>query len=114
MRGYLVFLLLAPSLSLGDTAQSAEPACRCWPWTWSWKSPHPQCPCCPNDYCPKKAPPCPSWVESHAPDDYCPKTLPHVSGVKCLGEDEYCSKPCPICLPPCPPPWYTCGSGVSR
>lgn len=108
MRGFLVVVLLALNLGLGGTAQGAEPGCRWWPWP--WRTAHPPCPCCPDDYCPKKSPPCPPCVSSHAPDDYCPKTLPCVQGVKCCGEDDYCAKPGRICLPPCAPPLYTCGS----
>jgi len=98
--------LLVLGLCLGGNAHGAEPDDASGSW-FSWFH-HPQCPCCPDDYCPKKCPPCPPWVTSHAPDDYCPKKLPCVTGTKCFGKDDYCSKSCAIYLPACPPFWYSC------
>jgi hypothetical protein len=111
MRGLLVRVVAALGLGPGGMAPGAEPQCRWRPWRWPWSTPHPPCPCCPDDCCPKKLAPCPPRVSSHAPDDYCPKTLPCVCPVKCCGKDDYCPKPCRIYLPPCYPPWYTCGPG---
>ena len=107
MRGFLVFVLPALGLGLGGVAQGGEPGC---PW-WPWSTPHPPCPCCSDDYRAKKLPPCPPRVSSHAADDYGRKALPCVTPVKCFGRDDYCAKPWRIPLPPCYPPWYTCGPG---
>jgi hypothetical protein len=120
MRGLLVFACLVIGLGTGGTAGGWEepPGANgrgvgwitpCGYRWWPWSTCHPPCPCCLDDYCPKKLPPCPPRTASHAPDDYCPNALPHVTGVKCGWVDDYCPKPCCIWLPPCPPPWYTCG-----
>jgi hypothetical protein len=103
--------LLLLGLCLGGQAQGAEPGDGSWWQPLSWARVCRPCPCpaCPDDYCPKSAPPCPPRVCSHAPDDYCPKPLPCVTGVKCGGPDDYCPKPWRFCLPRCAPPWYTCG-----
>jgi hypothetical protein len=111
MRSMAVVVLLAVALALSGKAQDVQPGSRWWPWP--WRNQHRLCPCCPNDYCFKKMPPCPTRVFSHAPDDYCPKRLPCVKGVKCGGPDDYCHKPCPIFVLPCYPPWYTCGDPVA-
>jgi hypothetical protein len=97
-------ILLAGFLVLGP---AGEPDCS--PWSWSSWFHHPQCPCCPDDYCPKKCPPPPPCVTGDAPDDYCAKKLPSVIGVKCCDPDDYCREPWRIWLPPCAPFWYTCG-----
>jgi hypothetical protein len=98
--------LLVASLSISHCARGTEPDRH---WWWPWRSPHPPCPCCPDDYCPKPMPLVPCPVHCAGPDDYCYKPLPSTCPVKCGGPDDYCRKPLPMPPSPCSPPWYTCG-----
>jgi hypothetical protein len=100
--------LLVLGLCRGGSAGGAEPDNSSWSW-FSWFH-SPRCPSCPDDYCPKKLPPCLPCVTSQAPDDYGPKKLPCVTGVKCSGKDDYSREPWRVCLPPCAPFWYIGGS----
>ncbi len=86
MRSFNLLASLVLGLGLVAAAEGAEPGCR---WWWPSCLRFSCCPCCPDDYCPKKLPcvPCP---------------------LKYCGRDDYCPKACPIYPPPCPPPWYTC------
>ena len=106
MRSFVVVVVLGVGLGRCEAARGAGPGGRLWPWPWC--SPHPACPCCPDDYGRKTLPPCPPQVCGHAPDDYCRKALPRVVPVKCFGQDDYCRKSSRIWLPPCYPPWYIC------
>ena len=69
--------------------------------------------CTPPDYCPKPAPPlhCPT---ANGCDDYCAKPLP-VWIKPCPGvcPDTYCAKPLPGFIPPlaCPTPCAPCPAG---
>ncbi len=107
ISGMSLPLVLALSLSLATNAHGGEPDGSAWSW-FSWCH-HPECPTCPDDYCPKQLPPCPPWVTSHTPDDYCLKKLPCIAPVKCFGDDDYTRGPWRECLPVCAPAWYMCG-----
>jgi len=106
MKPIQFLVILLASLGLCHEARAAEPACDWWQSLWHPLS-RPQ-PCCPDDYCPKPLP-CAPPVSCRGPNDYCPKPLPTTCPAKCFGPDDYCPKKCPIFLPPCYPPWYTCG-----
>lgn len=68
------------------------------------------CLTCPDDYCRKPLPKCPSPVCSCQPDDYCRKPLPKCPPPVCSCQpDDYCRKPLPKCPDCCAPPWYVCG-----
>jgi hypothetical protein len=105
MRPFSLLGSLVLGLGLVAAAQGAEPGCR---WWWPWGLRFSCCPCCPDDYCPKKLPCAPCPVHSGGRDDYCPKSLPVPCPLKYCGHDDYCPKACPTHLPPCSPPWYTC------
>ena len=103
----LAGLLVLAGLGLCGPSGAGEPCCSCKGWPcWDLRRP---CPCCPNDYCPKKLPPVPCRVKCCCPDDYCPKRLPIPCPLKYCGPDDYCCKPCPPVPLPCAPPWFTCG-----
>jgi hypothetical protein len=100
-------VLLVIGVGLGQPAGAAEPDCSWWQTHWHPRSQ--RCPCCPDDYCPKALPPHPCPVSRCGPDDYCPKPQPATCPYNYCGVNDYCPKACPIVLPPCYPPWYTCG-----
>jgi len=65
---------------------------------------------CPDDYCAKPMPILPCPQKYCGVDDYCRKPPPALPcPQRYRGPDDYCAKPCDIRLPPCDPPWYTCG-----
>jgi len=107
MKVFCSLGLLVVGLALCPPAEGAEPGCR-W-WQWPWCPLHQPCPCCPDDYCPKKQPSVPCPVPCRGPDDYSSKALPAACPLKWFGADDYCPKACPISPWPGFPPWYTCG-----
>jgi hypothetical protein len=107
MKFHCCLMVLVAGLGMSAPAHAAEPGCEWWRSLWQPLSqPHA---CCPNDYCPKPAPPAPYPVCNCGPKDYCPKPAPNVCPLKYTGLDDYCTKVYPPSPSPCYPPWYTCG-----
>ncbi len=99
-------LLRAVALVIA-AATLAGPARAGWHDWWYCRAP---CPSCPDDYCPKRLPRT-GPVTCFGPDDYCPKRLPRTGPWTCFGPDDYCPRPCPVIVPRCPPPGYSCVKG---
>src|SRR5947209_5043077 len=98
--------VLLISLGLHRRVVAEEQDCR-W-WLRQWRALRQPCPCCPDDYCKKPLPAvCPAHWEGC--NDYDKKPLPLVHPLEYCGPDDYCKKKYP-CVPPCYPPWYTCGA----
>jgi len=99
---------LVATFALCRGVRAAEPCCHWWQ-TLCHPLSQPR-PCCPDDYCLKPLPHAPCPVCNRGPDDYCSKPLAISHPLKYASVDDYCPKKCPILLPPCYPPWYTCGA----
>lgn len=105
MKRYSALIVIAMAFGICHRAQADDGRSRWWNILYPA---HREQQCCPDDYCPKPPPPCPTKTCLGC-DDYCRKPLPCVAPVRCFNCEDYCRKPYCIQFLPCYPSWYTCG-----
>lgn len=114
MIRWLGILLVVVGLCSVASAEEGCGTSQSWWWhIGCWKPCVPVCGCCPCNYCPKPMPPLPPLPPCGC-DDYCPKGMPPLPPLAPCGCDDFVGKCCPIPIPTCCFPWYTCGCSSGK